>query len=167
MNNTELWLLYWPSSGCKCNYQTVDSKQFLIVPTWRHSWYRHLDQLVRSDHFWSTLVIVRSDHLNIYLWSDLINSHHVWSSSNRITSDNIALCRITSDHLGIFCTIRIDHKFGIVIWNCYVVQTCGYQIGSHHIIWSSSDLVSQNTDILKESLLNSFTRWTYKLWIQI
>ena len=72
-------------SGCKWNYQTVESKlseaqQFLIT----HLLHCHLAHLVSSsvitsDHIWSTLVIIRSDHLELYLV--VIRSDHSISSS--------------------------------------------------------------------------------------
>ena len=74
-------------SGCKWNYQTVESKlseaqQFLVT----HLLQCHLAHLVSSsvitsDHIWSTLVIIRSDHqvpeLYLVVRSDRITAYHL------------------------------------------------------------------------------------------
>ena len=72
-------------SGCKWNYQTVESKlseaqQFLITHLLRcHLAHLVLSSVITSDHIWSTLVIIRSDHLELYLV--VIRSDHSISSA--------------------------------------------------------------------------------------
>ena len=74
-------------SGCKWNYQTVEFKlseaqQFLFT----HLLHCHLAHLVSSsvitsDHIWSTLVIIRSDHQVLELCLVVIKSDHSISSA--------------------------------------------------------------------------------------